>query len=446
MYDLIIKNARLINRGEIRETDLAIKRDRIEKIAASIDASAREELDAGGKYLLPGLIDDQVHFREPGLTHKADINTESRAAAAGGVTSFMEMPNTKPPATTLDLLEDKYRIAAKTAWVNYSFFMGASNDNLEEVLRTNPREVCGIKVFMGSSTGNMLVDDRKVLRDLFSKCEMLIATHCEDEQTIERNTEAFLKRYGPDGLKPEHHPQIRSREGCLLSSQMAVDLARECGTRLHVLHISTSDETALFEKGPLNRAKKITSEACVHHLYFSDEDYARLGHRIKCNPAIKSAADREAILRAVLEDQIDVIATDHAPHTASEKANPYLDSPSGLPLVQHSLQMMWQFYEEGKISREDIVRKMCHAPADLFQVSDRGYADEGYMADLVLLDPGAVYKVEKSNIHYKCGWSPLEGTEFSSSVERTIVNGKTVFDRGRFLQRAGERLAFGPVH
>ncbi|TVR86743.1 MAG: dihydroorotase [Saprospirales bacterium] len=446
MYDLIIKNARLINRGEIRETDLAVKGDRIEKIGSVIDSSAREELDAGGRYLLPGLIDDQVHFREPGLTHKADINTESRAAAAGGVTSFMEMPNTKPPATTLDLLEDKYRIAAESAWVNYSFFMGASNDNLEEVLRTNPREVCGIKVFMGSSTGNMLVDNRKVLRDLFSKCEMLIATHCEDEQTIEKNTEAFLKRFGPDGLKPEHHPQIRSREGCLLSSQMAVELAKECGTRLHVLHISTADETALFEKSPLNRAKKITSEACVHHLYFSDEDYERLGHKIKCNPAIKTTGDREAILRAVLEDRIDVIATDHAPHTAEEKANPYLESPSGLPLVQHSLQMMWQFYEEGKISREDIVRKMCHAPAELFQVTDRGYADEGYMADLVLLNSKADYRVEKSNVLYKCGWSPLEGTRFSSSVERTIVNGKTVFASGQFRQRAGQRLTFSPVH
>ena len=442
MFDLIIKGGKVINRGKTLGLDIAVKNGRIAKVAPTIAGPAKEEINAEGKFILPGIIDDQVHFREPGLTHKADIASESGAAAAGGVTSFMEMPNTNPPTVTRELLEEKYATAARTAWVNYSFYMGASNDNLEEVLRTDSENVCGIKVFMGSSTGNMLVDDRQVLEKLFSGTPMLVATHCEDEGTIRKNMEDFARKYGLENLRAEHHPLIRSREGCLLSSAMAVELARKHRTNLHVLHISTAEETRLFQSSRHNPNKHITAEACVHHLYFSDEDYAASGNLIKCNPAIKSTADRQEILKAVLDDRIDVIATDHAPHTAEEKSKPYHESPSGLPLVQHTLNIMWQLHYEDKISKEDIVRKMCHAPAELFRMVDRGYLDEGFMADIVVFDPLSTWTVSVENILYKCSWSPLEGKSFMGRVERTIVNGTTVYNNGNLLQRGGQRLRF----
>ena len=443
MLDLLIKNARVVNRGQTQTLDIGIENGRIECVDSGINRLAKEEINAEGLFLLPGIIDDQVHFREPGLTHKADIGSESTAAVAGGVTSFMEMPNTIPPATTLDKLEDKYRIASKNSPANYSFYMGASNDNLEEVLKTNPRDVCGIKVFMGSSTGNMLVDDRSVLEKLFSRCEMLIATHCEDEETIRNNVRLFEEKYGKDQLRATHHPLIRSREGCLLSSSMAVEMARKHGTRLHILHISTAEETRLFEKKVEGRTKNITAEACVHHLYFSEEDYPRLGNKIKCNPAIKSAADRAEILNAVLDDRIDVIATDHAPHTSEEKSLPYYQSPSGLPLVQHSLNIMYEIHLSGKISMEKMVEKMCHRPAELFDLRDRGYIDEGQWADLVLFDPKQEWTVNTDNIHYKCKWSPLEDHRFKGAVVRTLVNGQTVYHNGQFTgAKPGMRLSF----
>ncbi|TVR83029.1 MAG: dihydroorotase [Saprospirales bacterium] len=443
MFDLLIKNGQVINKGETKVMDIAVKNGRIERVGPELIGDSKEEIDATGFFVLPGLIDDQVHFREPGLTHKADIGTESAAAAAGGVTSFMEMPNTHPAATTRALLEEKYAIAGESSIVNYSFYMGTSNDNYEEVIRTNPHDVCGVKIFMGSSTGNMLVDDRKTLERLFSNLEILIATHCEDEATIDRNMRAFAEKFGLENLRADHHPLIRSREGCLLSSSMAVELARKHGTQLHVLHISTAEETRLFESSRNNSNKHITAEACVHHLFFCDEDYELLGNRIKCNPAIKSKSDREEILRAVLDDRIDVIATDHAPHTLEEKNRLYSDSPSGLPLVQHTLDMMWQLHLNGKISKEEIVRKMCHAPAELFKVVDRGFLDEGFKADIVLFDPLEKWEVKPENCLYKCGWSPLEGREFTGRVKRTIVNGNTVYKDGK-IKRAGsgERLLF----
>ncbi|TVQ43150.1 MAG: dihydroorotase [Saprospirales bacterium] len=443
MYDLVIKNALIINRGKSLVGDLAVKNGFIEKVAPVIDSVSTEVVDGSGCWLIPGIIDDQVHFREPGLTHKANIASESAAAAAGGVTSFMEMPNTNPPATTLELLEKKYDIAASTSTVNYSFFMGASNDNLEEVLKTPRDKVCGIKVFMGSSTGNMLVDDRMVLDALFSKCSMLIATHCEDEATIRANQEFFEKKYGKANLTAVHHPLIRSREGCLLSSEMAVDLAKKYGTNLHVLHISTAEETLLFDKKSDNPHKHITAEACVHHLYFSDSSYPTLGNRIKCNPAIKSSSDRKAILQAVIDGRIDVIATDHAPHTNEEKELPYGQSPSGLPLVQHSLNIMLSFVQGGKISAEFMVEKMSHSVADLFSIKDRGYLDEGCHADIVLVDPNQKWKIAKDNIFYKCGWSPLEGQSFKGRAIQTWVNGVSVFKDGKLTgARVGERLTF----
>ena len=388
---------------------------------------------------MPGIIDDQVHFREPGLTYKADIYSESRAALAGGVTSFMEMPNTKPPATTQEELAKKYAIAAQNAITNYSFFMGASNENIEEVLKTDRTKVCGVKVFMGSSTGNMLVDDEQVLDAIFSKVDMLIATHCEDEETIRKNLARYLEE---PSLSASYHPIIRSREGCLISSQLAADLAKKHGTRLHILHISTADELILFESGPV-KDKKITSEACVHHLTFTDDDYTQLDNKIKCNPAIKSAVDRDAIWEAVLDDRIDVIATDHAPHTVEEKSKKYLEAPSGLPLVQHSLNLMLHHYHEGRIVKEKIVDKMCHAVADLFDISDRGYVDEGKKADLIICDPHLPYLVSKDNIRYKCGWSPLEGHEFKGKVTHTFVNGKLKYVNDEILDESpGERLIF----
>lgn len=443
MTKILLKQARIVNRGRIFEADVLLDKGRIAKIDASIHPSDKVELiDLNGLYLLPGLIDDQVHFREPGLTHKATIATESRAAVAGGVTSFMEMPNTVPQALTQQLLQDKYDIAAATSLANYSFFMGASNDNLEEVLRTDLRQVCGLKVFMGSSTGNMLVDNVNTLEALFSRCPGLIATHCEDEAIIRHNTALWQEQFGED-IPISEHPLIRSREACYTSSSMAVELAKKHGTRLHVLHISTAEETFLFDNSLPLADKKITSEACVHHLHFTSADYEKLGTLIKCNPAIKNISDREAIWKAVMENRIDIIATDHAPHTWEEKQSKYLQAPSGLPLVQHALVLMLQQVHAGRLSIERLVEKMCHAPAECFQVEERGYIEEGYWADLVVVDPEKTWTVAPDNILYKCGWSPLMGATLRGKVEYTLVNGELVWDGNKICEAgSGMRLTF----
>lgn len=442
MKSVLFKEARIINRGKIIEADLLINGDRIERIDPSISGKSNTlEVTVDGKYLLPGIIDDQVHFREPGLTHKATIGSESRAGIAGGVTSFMEMPNTKPPALTHELLEEKYTIAASTSWGNYSFYMGAGNDNLSEVLKTNPANVCGVKVFMGSSTGNMLVDNRETLERIFSSSPALVAVHCEDEKTVIANMAEAQSTYG-DHIPPSAHPAIRSRQACYLSSSLAVELAKKYNTRLHILHITTADEIALFEKGPIEN-KRITSEACVHHMYYADQDYIALGNQIKCNPAIKTAEDRNAILQAVLDDRIDVIASDHAPHTWDEKQQLYAQAPSGLPLIQHELLMMLSHWKDGLISLERIVEKMCHAPAECFNIIDRGYLDEGRYADIVLLDTNQETLVSKENILYKCGWSPLEGTHLPGLILGTWVNGARVFENGSVIgEPQGARLRF----
>ena len=442
MKSIIIKNAQIINEGVIFNSDILIKNGRIKRIDNQIDTHADVVLDGKGKYLIPGIIDDQVHFREPGLTHKSDLYTEPRAAVAGGVTSFMEMPNTKPPALTQELLQNKYDIAARKSLANYSFFMGASNDNLDEVLKTDPKKVCGIKAFMGSSTGNMLVDNPVTLDKLFSECPMLIATHCEDEQTIRANIATYRERYGED-VPIRCHPEIRSAEGCLKSSSLAVELARKHNTRLHILHISTADELDLFRNDISLKSKRITSEVCVHHLYFNANQYDELGTKIKCNPAIKSTAHQSALFPALLDNRLDIIATDHAPHTREEKAGTYFNAPSGLPLVQHSLNVMLDFYQQEKITLERIVEKMCHAPADCFRVAERGYIREGYHADLALVDPDYHWTVDPQNIHYKCGWSPLEGKTFAGRVTHTIVSGHLAYANGVFDEsRQGMRLEF----
>lgn len=442
MGSIIIRNGKMINRGQIVEGDIFIEKGRIVKTGPELNKSADIEIDASGKYIMPGIIDDQVHFREPGLTHKANIYTESRAAVAGGVTSFMEMPNTKPAALTQELLQNKYDIASKTSLANYSFFMGAANDNLEEVLRTNPANVCGIKAFMGSSTGNMLVDDPLTLEGLFSRTPMLIATHCEDETTIRKNTEIFREKYGED-IPVSMHPEIRSVEACWLSSSLAVELARKHDARLHILHISTRDELDLFTNTLPLEAKKITAEVCVHHLYFNSDDYESLGSLIKCNPAIKGREHQEALFHALLDNRLDIIATDHAPHTWEEKQGNYFSAPSGLPLVQHSLNIMLGFFKKGMISLERIVEKMCHAPAICFQMDKRGYLDEGNWADVLVFDPHQKQVIEQSGIHYKCGWSPLEGMEIQGRVEQVIVSGHLAYDNGVFREgKSGERLLF----
>ena len=443
MPKLLIRNARLVNEGQITETDVLVEDGFIAQIKPGLsDGSVATVVDAQGQYLLPGVIDDQVHFREPGLTHKATIHFESRAAVAGGVTSFMEMPNTVPNALTQELLAHKYAIAARTSLANYSFFMGASNDNLDEVLRTDPAIVCGIKVFMGSSTGNMLVDNESVLNRLFAQSPMLIATHCEDEATIRANTEWYKADYG-DQATAGLHPLIRNETACLKSSSLAVELARQHNTRLHVLHISTADELPLFDNQLPLREKRITAEVCVHHLWFDSRDYATLDNQIKCNPAIKAPHHKEALLAALLDDRLDIIATDHAPHTWDEKQQPYWQAPSGLPLVQHPLLLMLDFVEQGKLSLETVVRKMCHAPADCFQIDRRGYVREGYWADLVLVNTNQPTTVSKQNILYQCGWSPLEGHTFDASVTHTIISGQLVYRNGQFLtDQPGERLAF----
>lgn len=443
MNSTLILNAHLVNEGYVEQVDVFIDRGLITHIASDLSGrSADQVIDANGQYLLPGIIDDQVHFREPGLTYKATIQSESRAAVAGGVTSFMEMPNTVPNALTQDLLADKYAIAARTSLANYSFFMGASNQNLDEVLRTDPRTVCGIKVFMGSSTGNMLVDNERVLDELFRQSPMLIATHCEDEATIRANTERYRAEYGPDA-PARIHPLVRDEAACLKSSSLAVELARRHNARLHVLHISTADELALFSNDVPLTEKRITAEVCVHHLWFDSRDYERLGKQIKCNPAIKALHHKEALLTALLDDRLDIIATDHAPHTWDEKQQPYWQAPSGLPLVQHPLLMMLEFVQQGKLSLETVVRKMCHAPADCFQLDRRGYVREGYWADLVLVDMNQPTTVSKENLLYQCGWSPLEGNTFGASVTHTLVSGELVYKNGQLLtDRPGERLLF----
>ena len=443
MGKLLITNANIVNEGKIEPKDVLISNGRFEKIANQISASeANEVIDAAGKHLFPGLIDDQVHFREPGLTHKAELFTESRAAVAGGVTSFMEMPNTVPNALTQELLEDKYQLAAKKSIANYSFFMGASNDNVEEVLKTDPKSVCGVKVFMGSSTGNMLVDNEDTLNNIFSKVPMLIATHCEDETTIRANTAKAKEQFGED-VPISMHPVIRSEEACYLSSSLAVELAKKHGSRLHVLHISTGKETNLFGNTLPLEQKKITSEACIHHLWFSDKDYEEKGTFIKWNPAVKTAQDRDEIMRAVLDGRIDVIATDHAPHTKKEKHNKYFQAPSGGPLVQHSLLALLDFYHQGKMTLPFIAQKAAHNPAILFSVEERGYIREGYYADFTLVDLNGGFEVTESNILSKCGWSPFEGHTFKSRVDSTFVNGNKVYDNGKIIEGTlGERLSF----
>lgn len=443
MESILIRNARIVNEGRIMEADLFIQDGRIAKIAPEIAMDGLfQEVDAQGRYLLPGVIDDQVHFREPGLTHKADIYTESRAAVAGGITSYMEMPNTSPQTLTQALLEEKYAIGAARSLANYSFFMGASNHNLDEVLRTDPRTVCGVKVFMGSSTGDMLVDDHQVLEGIFRNVPMLIATHCEKEEIVCANLAAAIAKYGED-IPVAEHPHIRSHQACYASSSEAVALARKYGTRLHVLHISTADELSLFRNDIPLREKRITAEVCIHHLFFDESWYATKGNLIKWNPAVKSAADREAIWQGLLDDRLDIIATDHAPHTLDEKSNLYTKAPSGAPLVQHALPVMLRFWKEGRISIEEIVRKMSHAPAECFQIAERGYIREGYWADLVLVDPNRPWTVTRQNTLYKCGWSPLEGEAMPAAITHTWVSGHLAFAGGQFDEsRMGRRLAF----
>jgi len=444
MNRILIKNARIVNEGAIFEGDLLIEDKFIKEIAESISAKSPDVkiIDAEGNFLIPGAIDDQVHFREPGLTHKGNIESESRAAVAGGITSFIEQPNTVPNAVTQELLEQKYQRAAETSYANYSFMMGGTNDNLDEVLKTNPKNVAGIKLFLGSSTGNMLVDDEQVLEKIFSSTKMLIATHCEDEATIRENLEKYKEQYGDD-IPVKYHPLIRSAEACYISSSRAIALAKKTGARLHVFHVSTARETELFtNKIPLEE-KKITAEVCVHHLWFSDADYEKKGALIKWNPAVKTAADRDELWKALLDDRIDVIATDHAPHTLEEKKNPYTSSPSGGPLVQHAVVAMFEAYHQKKISVEKIVEKMAHNPAKIFKIEKRGFIREGYYADLAIVNPGLPWNVKKENILYHCGWSPFEGVNFKSRITHTFVNGNLVYNNFKVKDiRCGERLLF----
>jgi dihydroorotase len=440
---LIISNARVVNEGVVTEADVQVSGGRIEKIGAALSAGHGDTvLDANGAWLMPGMIDDQVHFREPGLTDKGDMATESAAAVAGGITSFMEMPNVKPATTDIGALEDKYNRAAGRARANYAFYLGATNDNIDQIRAVQPGEAAGIKVFMGASTGAMLVDDEQVLEKIFADSPLLIATHCEDTPMINANEERARQQYGED-VPMSEHPRIRSEEACYKSSSLAVELARRHDSRLHVLHLTTAKELDLFAAGPA-AGKRITAEACVHHLFFDESDYARLGAKIKCNPAIKTAADREALLQAVADDRIDVIATDHAPHTAEEKASTYFHAPAGLPLVQHALLMMLEHVHSGRFTIEQVVQKTSHAVTDVFGVRDRGYIREGYFADLVLVDPDQPTAVRRKELLYKCGWSPLEGYKFRSSIRATLVNGEVVWLDGQLSGVvAGQRLNFG---
>ncbi len=444
MPTTLITNATIINEGSQRKGSILINNGIIEKIFTPKDdlPQADNNIDATEKLLLPGVIDDQVHFREPGLTHKGDIHSESRAAVAGGMTSFMEMPNTKPQTITQDALEAKYALASEKSFANYSFYFGATNDNISELVKVDPKKVCGIKVFMGSSTGNMLVDKDEALSRIFSEAPTIVTTHCEDEATIKSNTEFYKNKYG-ESITFRYHPLIRSAEACYISSAKAVELAAKYGTQLHILHLSTAKEmTLLDDKTPL-KDKKITGEVCVHHLWFTDKDYDEYGSRIKWNPAIKSQTDRDALRDAVNSGKLDVVATDHAPHTIEEKNNTYFKAPSGGPLVQHSLVAMLEMAKQGVFTYEKVVEKMCHAPAILYRVHKRGFIREGYHADLTIVDPASGWQVSKENILYKCGWSPFEGTSFSHRVTQTFVNGNLVYDNGYINEDIrGERLMF----
>ena len=444
MSTTLIKNAQIVNEGEIKRQDLLIEGEIIIEIDKNINNFPLNTLiiDAAGKFLLPGLIDDQVHFREPGLTHKANIASESRAAVAGGITSFIEMPNTIPQATTQELLEDKFKIAAKSSYANYSFMFGGTNDNLEELLKTNPKNVAAIKLFLGSSTGNMLVDDEEVLEKIFSSTNMLIAVHCEDETTIKNNLDKQKSIYG-DNIPIELHPKIRSEEACYISSSKAIALAKKTGARLHVFHLSTEKETNLFtNKIPLEE-KQITAEVCVHHLWFDESDYKQKGALIKWNPAIKTKKDKKGLWKALIDDRLDVIATDHAPHTLAEKQQVYTKAPSGGPLVQHALLVMIEAVKNNKITLEKVVEKMCHNPAKIFKIDNRGFIKKGYYADLVLVDLNKSQIVTKDNILYKCGWSPFEGTLFNTTITHTFVNGKLIYNQGVFNDVIkGKRLVF----
>ncbi|MDT0556392.1 dihydroorotase [Patiriisocius hiemis] len=444
MGTILIKNATIVNEGKSFQGDLLIEDDRISDISESISVKSSDTkvIDADGMFLIPGMIDDQVHFREPGLTHKATIATESKAAASGGITSFIEMPNTVPQATTIELLEDKFNIAAETSWVNYSFMFGGTNNNLEEILKVDKNKVAGLKLFLGSSTGNMLVDNPKTLEEIFSKTDLLISVHCEDESTIKANTEKYIAEYGED-IPIELHPIIRSEEACYLSSSKAIELAKKTGARLHVFHLSTEKETHLFDNKKPLAEKKITAEVCIHHLWFTDEDYKTKGTKIKWNPAVKTQKDKDGLWKALNDDRIDVIATDHAPHTLEEKDNVYTKAPSGGPLVQHALEALFEMSFKDRITVEKIVEKTAHNPAILFQIEDRGFIRKGYKADLVLVDPNAPWTVTKDNIAYKCGWSPFEGSTFKARVVYTFVNGAIAYDNGKYpAENRGERLTF----
>jgi len=440
---ILIRNATIVNENKSFKGDVLIENEHIKKISTFITVdNSVEIIDAKESYLIPGFIDDQVHFREPGLTHKANISTESKAAIAGGITTFIEMPNTTPQATTQALLEDKFAIAAKDSYANYSFMFGGTNDNLGELLKTDPKKVAGIKLFLGSSTGNMLVDDEAVLEKIFSSTKMIISVHCEDEETIRKNTSLFKEKYGDD-IPIKYHPIIRSEEACYLSSSKAIELAKKTGARLHVFHLSTAKETELFRNDIPLEEKQITAEVCIHHLWFSDEDYDRKGTHIKWNPAVKTAKDRQGLWDALLDDRIDVLATDHAPHTLEEKNNPYLKAPSGGPLVQHAVVAILEKVKEGIIPIEKAVEKMSHNPAKLFQIEKRGFIKEGFYADLVLINPNKPQVVSKDNILYKCGWSPFEGTTFSSTITHTFVNGTLMYNNGVFNEKIkGKRITF----
>ena len=444
MSKILIKNAKIVNENSVFLGDVLIDGEFIVEVNSSITLDEKNitVIDANQQYLIPGLIDDQVHFREPGLTHKATIETESRAAIAGGITTFIEMPNTVPQATTQELLEEKFKIAAKTSYANFSFMFGGTNDNLEELLKTDPKKVAAIKLFLGSSTGNMLVDNEQVLEKIFSSTDMLIAVHCEDEATVRKNLNEQIAIYGED-IPIELHPIIRSEEACYLSSSKAIELAKKTGARLHVFHLSTEKETHLFRNDIPLEEKKITAEVCIHHLWFDATDYAEKGTHIKWNPAVKTKNDREGLWKALLDDRIDVIATDHAPHTLEEKNNKYASAPSGGPLVQHALPALLNKCKEGEISIEKIVEKMCHNPAKLFQIEKRGYIKKGYYADLVLIDTNSPWTVTRENLLYKCGWSPFEGTAFQSKISRTFVNGHLMYDQGKFNDTIkGKRITF----
>lgn len=442
MGRILIKNGKLVNEGNIFERDILIEDNIIKRIDNDISDQNAKIIDATGKYILPGVIDDQVHFREPGLTHKGNIATESRAAVAGGITTYMEQPNTNPQTTTIEKLEEKFEMASDISFANYSFLFGGTNDNLEEIKRLDKKACSGVKLFLGSSTGNMLVDDEEVIEKIFSNTEMVISAHCEDEGTIRRNLEKYKAEYGDD-IPVEYHPQIRSVEACYLSSSKAIALAKKTGARLHVFHLSTGKEIDLFRNDIPLSEKKITAEVCIHHLWFSDEDYKSKGTLIKWNPAVKSASDRDLLWQALLDDRIDVIATDHAPHLIDEKDNVYTKAPSGGPLVQHALPAMLEKFHDGTISLERIVEKMCHNPSILFDIEKRGYLREGYFADIAILDLDNPQKISKENIAYKCGWSPFEGNTFKSRITHTFVNGHLAYENGNFSEKPeGHRLTF----